>query len=254
MSTQEIVNLGPEVTVTHDVLTLNDVSKVYGQAGLAVQALRGVSLSVEAGEFVAVMGPSGSGKSTLLQIAGGIEAPSAGSVQIGGRELVGQSSAERAKSRLGAVGFVFQSLNLVSSLTAKENVALPLELAGMKAKHANHLATAALVEVGLERCMEKFPNELSGGQQQRVAIARGLIGDRKLILADEPTGALDSTAGESVLRLLRAKVDAGAAAILVTHEARHAAWADRTVFLRDGLIVDDTGAPSSPRDLLGPLA
>jgi putative ABC transport system ATP-binding protein len=253
MSTQAITERSPSVIATPPPLELLDVSKVYGDAQLAVQALRGVTLTVHEGEFVAVMGPSGSGKSTLLQLAGGVESPSAGCVSICGRALVGQSSAARAQARLDAVGYVFQALNLVSSLTAKENVALPLELAGEKTKRAYRLATEALIEVGLESSVDKFPEEMSGGQQQRVAIARGLIGDRKLILADEPTGALDSVSGEAVLRLLRAKVDAGAAAILVTHDARHAAWADRTVFLRDGLIIDDTGGPGDPRDLLGPL-
>ncbi len=253
MSVQAVTGSGLVQDSSVAVLELRDVSKVYGESTLAVQALRGVSLTLQQGEFVAVMGPSGSGKSTLLQIAGGMEQPSAGAVSVAGHDLVGQTPAERAAARLSTVGFVFQSLNLVSSLTAAENVALPLELNGMASRPARAAAASALAEVGLEGCGDKFPDELSGGQQQRIAIARGLIGERSLILADEPTGALDSVTGEAILRLLRAKVDAGCAAILVTHEARHAAWADRTVFLRDGLIVDDTGGPQDPRDLLGSL-
>lgn len=231
-------------------LVLNDVSKVYGEGVLAVQALRGISLTVHPGELVAVMGPSGSGKSSLLQIAGGLEPPSAGSVQVSGRNLIGLTPSGLASVRRQQIGYVFQALNLISSLTAVENVALPMELDGTSVRRANEAAHEALADVGLEAHVDKFPNELSGGQQQRVAIARAMVGDRQLLLADEPTGALDSVTGESVLRLIRSKIDAGAAGMLVTHEARHAAWADRTVFLSDGLIVDDTGGPSSPYDLL----
>jgi putative ABC transport system ATP-binding protein len=145
---------------------------------------------------------------------------------------------------------VFQDLNLLPSLTAAENVALPLELDGVNLRRTRQLALAALDEVGLAALAPRFPDELSGGQQQRVAIARALVGDRRLVLADEPTGALDSQTGEAVLKLLRARVDAGAAGVLVTHEARHAAWADRVVFLRDGEIVDTTGPIGQPEDLL----
>ena len=141
-------------------------------------------------------------------------------------------------------------LNLLPSLTAVENVALPLELDGMRVRRARRAAVAALAEVGLADVADRFPDELSGGQQQRVAIARALIGERRLVLADEPTGALDTATGEAVLRLLRARVDAGAAGVLVTHEARHAAWADRVVFLRDGRIVDTSGPLAQPEDLL----
>ncbi len=241
----------PTVTTASDAaLVLNDISKVYGEGALAVQALRGVSLTVRPGELVAVMGPSGSGKSSLLQIAGGLDVPSAGSVDVAGTNLIGLSHGALASVRRRRIGYVFQSLNLISSLTAVENVALPLELDGSSVRLARGAARAALVDVGLEVHIDKFPSELSGGQQQRVAIARALVGDRQLLLADEPTGALDSVTGESVLRLIRSKIDAGAAGMLVTHEARHAAWADRTVFLADGLIVDDTGGPGSPDDLL----
>jgi putative ABC transport system ATP-binding protein len=209
-----------------------------------------VSLTVHPGELVGVMGPSGSGKSTLLNLAGGLDAPTAGEVWVQGAGLGRMSRRELAALRRRAVGYVFQDLNLLPSLTAAENVALPLELDGMGVRRARRAAVAALAEVDLAELGERFPDELSGGQQQRVAIARALIGDRRLVLADEPTGALDSHTGEAVLRLLRARVDAGAAGVLVTHEARHAAWADRVVFLRDGEIVDTSGPLAQPEDLL----
>jgi putative ABC transport system ATP-binding protein len=155
-----------------------------------------------------------------------------------------------ATLRRRLVGYVFQDLNLLASLTAAENVALPLELDGVAVRTARRTAVAALSEVDLEALADRFPDELSGGQQQRVAIARALIGERRLILADEPTGALDSQTGESVLRLLRSKVDGGAAGVLVTHDARHAAWADRIVFLRDGAVVDETPRIDTPDSLL----
>ncbi len=226
------------------VLDVRDVSKVYGTGELAVQALRGVSLQARAGELVAVMGASGSGKSTLLQIAGGLERASAGTARIEGVELAELSPTALAAVRRCSSGFVFQSLNLISSLTAAENVALPLELAGVPHRKARERARTQLVEFDLLPCADRFPDELSGGQQQRIAIARALIGERRLVLADEPTGALDSVTGDDVLRLLRTRIDAGAAGVLVTHESRHAAWADRVVFLRDGLVVDDNdGTP-----------
>ena len=144
--------------------------------------------------------------------------------------------------RRTSIGYVFQDFNLIPALTASENVSLPLELDGMGTRQARELARAALAEVGIAELADRFPDNMSGGQQQRVAIARAVVGERRLILADEPTGALDTETGEEILRLLRARCDAGAAGVLVTHEARHAAWADRVVFLRDGVIVDETGA------------
>lgn len=227
------------VTGEELVVDVQNVSKVYGEGDLAVQALRGVSLQVRTGELVAVMGMSGSGKSTLLQLAGGMDIPTVGDVVIEGIAVRGLSAKQLAKVRLAHSGFVFQRLNLVSSLTAIENVSLPLELAGVSAQAARAQAADQLGEVGLAAMANRFPEELSGGQQQRIAIARALVGSRRLILADEPTGALDSVSGDAVLRLLRNKVDQGAAGLLVTHESRHAAWADRVVYLRDGLVVDD---------------
>jgi putative ABC transport system ATP-binding protein len=228
------------------VLRLSDVHRVHGDGEAAVHALRGVSFTAYAGELVAVMGPSGSGKSTLLTIAGGLDQPSSGSVEVEGTDLVGLSQADRARMRRTSVGYVFQGFNLVPALTAAENVALPRELDGVRSGRARRDALAALEEVGIADLADRFPDDMSGGQQQRVAIARAIVGERRLVLADEPTGALDTETGEEILRLLRARCDAGAAGVLVTHEARHAAWADRVVFLRDGVVVDESG--SAPVD------
>ena len=232
------------------VLELKDIRRVHGKGNTAVHALRGVTLQVAQGEFVAVMGPSGSGKSTLLNLAGGLDAPTSGDVVVEGTVLGRLSRKQLAAVRRRSVGYVFQDLNLLPSLTAAENVALPLELDGMPLRKARREALAALADVELDGCGRRFPDELSGGQQQRVAIARALVGRRRLVLADEPTGALDSQTGEAVLKLLRARVDAGAAGVLVTHEARHAAWADRVIFLRDGEIVDTSGPLAQVDELL----
>ena len=228
------------------VLRLSDVHRVHGDGEAAVHALRGVSFTAYAGELVAVMGPSGSGKSTLLTIAGGLHQPTSGSVEVEGTDLVGLGQADRARMRRTSVGYVFQGFNLVPALTAAENVALPRELDGVRSGRARRDALAALEEVGIADLADRFPDDMSGGQQQRVAIARAIVGERRLVLADEPTGALDTETGEEILRLLRARCDAGAAGVLVTHEARHAAWADRVVFLRDGVVVDESG--SAPVD------
>jgi putative ABC transport system ATP-binding protein len=233
-----------------DVLQLLDVARVHGTGATTVHALRGVSLSVAEGEFVAVMGPSGSGKSTLLNVSGGLDTATSGEVRVEGKSLAGLSRAALAEVRRRSVGYVFQDLNLIPALTAAENVALPRELDGISARRARSEALTALSEVDLDGVADRFPDELSGGQQQRIAIARAVVGPRRLILADEPTGALDSVTGEDVMRLLRARCDAGAAAVLVTHDARLAGWADRVVFLRDGLVVDDTGARPDPASLL----
>lgn len=188
------------------------------------------------------MGPSGSGKSTVLQLAGGLDTPTSGTVEVAGVDVGGLSSSGRAALRRKHIGYVFQDFNLLPTLTAGENVALPRELDGVRRRQARRDARAALREVDLTELIDRFPDQMSGGQQQRVAIARALVGDRRLVLADEPTGALDSATGELVLALPRARADAGAAVVLVTHEARHAAWADRVVFLRDGRMVDTAGA------------
>ena len=233
-----------------ELLTLEAVTKVHVQGAVQVHALRGVSLALLPGELVAVMGPSGSGKSTLLHLAGGLDTPTSGSVVLDGVSLGGMSARARAALRRRTVGYVFQDLNLLPALTAVENVMLPRELDGVASRQARREAHEALATVDVEDLADRYPDEMSGGQQQRIAIARALVGPRRLVLADEPTGALDSTTGEQILRLLRRRVDEGAAGLLVTHEARHAAWADRVVFLRDGLVVDATGPLDGPEALL----
>jgi putative ABC transport system ATP-binding protein len=223
------------------VLALEAVTRIHGAGATEVTALRGVTFAAYAGELVAVMGPSGSGKSTLLTLAGGLDSPTSGVVRVEGSDLTTLGQKGRAAMRRTSIGYVFQDFNLIPALTAVENVALPRELDGAGSRSARKAALAALDEVGIAELARRFPDEMSGGQQQRVAIARAIVGERRLILADEPTGALDSETGEDILRLIRTRCDAGAAGVLVTHEARHAAWADRVVFLRDGVIVDESG-------------
>lgn len=233
-----------------DELEISHVSKTYGHDAAQVHALRDVSLSVEAGSLVAIMGASGSGKSTLLTIAGGLEAPDAGEVRVAGVRLSDQSAEARARLRRRTVGYVFQEYNLLAGLTAAENVALPLELDGIPARRARVQALAGLDQLGLGARADNFPDQLSGGERQRVAIARAVIGDRRVLLADEPSGALDSASSEGVMRLLLAACRRGVAAVMVTHDAQLASWADRVVFLRDGRIVDQTSSPSGPESLL----
>jgi putative ABC transport system ATP-binding protein len=231
-------------------LELHQVSKTYGSGPSEVHALRAVDLSVERGELVAVMGPSGSGKSTLLTIAGSLEDASSGQVLVDGVELATVSRTDRAKLRRRSIGYVFQDFNLLPGLTALENVTLPLELDGVRAKAARATGLEALEELDVGGHADRYPDELAGGERQRVAIARAIVGERGLLLADEPTGALDSVNGEAVMRLLRAATERGVAGVVVTHEAQLAAWADRVVFLRDGHVVDQTTAPPGPELLL----
>ena len=232
------------------VLDLQQVSKRYGDGAGEVHALRDVSLSVAAGELVAVMGPSGSGKSTLLTIAGSLEELTSGEVCVDGRLLSAMSANERARLRRRSVGFVFQDFNLLAGLTAEENVSLPLELDGHPLKSARPMARDALKQLGLADQATRFPDELSGGERQRVAIARAVVGDRHLLLADEPSGALDSVNAEAVMRLVRAACHGGVAGVVVTHDAQLASWADRVVFLRDGRVIDQTAPPPPPESLL----
>jgi putative ABC transport system ATP-binding protein len=218
-----------------------DVVKSYGSGPTEVRAVSGISLAIRPGEIVAVMGPSGCGKSTLLHLAGALEEPSAGRVLVAGRDLATMSLAERAELRRRDVGYVFQRLNLIPSLTAVENVMLPLELDGVSSGPARRAAVDALGVVGLSHHLDRYPDDFSGGQQQRIAIARSIVGTRTVLLADEPTGALDSANGDQVIELLASlPATRGTAVVLVTHEPRFASWADRVVFLRDGRIVDET--------------
>jgi putative ABC transport system ATP-binding protein len=233
-------------------IELRQVSMVYGSGPTEVHALREVDLTVRGGELVAVMGPSGSGKSTLLTIAGTLEEPTSGEVVIAGHELARLSRNDRARLRRQSIGYVFQDFNLLAGLTAVENVSLPLELDGVKAKVARAAAMEVLARLGLAQRATHFPDELSGGESQRVAIARAVVGERRLLLADEPTGALDSLSGETVMRMLRLASHDGVAGVVVTHDAQMASWADRVVFLRDGRIVDQTAPSPGPESLLAP--
>jgi putative ABC transport system ATP-binding protein len=237
-----------------NALELGGVSKLYGTGATQVRALDAVDLAVEAGELVAVMGPSGSGKSTLLTIAGSLEEPTSGEVTVGGVALSRLSRSQRAALRRRAIGYVFQDFNLLAGLTAAENVSLPLELDGIAARSARVAALAALERLGLAGRADRFPDELSGGECQRVAIARAVVGERHLLLADEPSGALDSVNGEAVMRLIRETCQGGVAGVVVTHDAQLASWADRVVFLRDGRVVDQTSRPDGPESLLEPDA
>jgi len=231
-------------------LEMTNVTKVYGTEANSVHALDEINLSVEAGQMVAVMGPSGSGKSTLLTIAGSLEEPSTGTVSIGGKNLTSMSRNEKARLRRRTIGYVFQDFNLLPGLTAAENVALPLELDGMSSRKAHAVGASALEELGLAGRGDHYPDQLSGGERQRVAIARAVVGDRRLLLADEPSGALDSQNGESVMRLVLAACKRGVAAVVVTHDAQLASWADRVVFIRDGSLVDQTRGPIGLESML----
>ena len=189
------------------------------------------------------MGPSGCCKSTLLHLAGALETPSAGTICVGGQRLAELDAAGRGELRRRDVGFVFQRLNLIPALTAIENVMLPLELAGEPARSARGRAVEALEAMGLYEQLDRYPDDFSGGQQQRIAIARAVVGERRLLLADEPTGSLDTASGDEVIELIAALPEQhGTAVVLVTHEPRFASWADRVIFLRDGRIVDETPA------------
>ncbi|MEX0625592.1 MAG: ABC transporter ATP-binding protein [Chloroflexota bacterium] len=226
------------------LVQLDGAARWFGSGHTEVVALHPTDLTVSSGELVAIMGPSGSGKTTLLSLVGGLDRPSRGRVLVEGTDVGALGARELAILRRRTVGYVFQDLNLLAGLNARENVSLPLELDGRPLGEARQAAQEALDSVGLASLVDRFPDDLSGGEQQRVAIARALVGGRRILLADEPTGALDSITGESVMRLLRAHCNEGGTAILVTHDAAHAAWADRVVFLRDGRVVDEARSPS----------
>lgn len=230
--------------MTVPVLEYIDVVKSYGQGELETRALTDVSLAIEPGQLVAVMGPSGCGKSTLLHLAGGLEDATAGRVMVNGVDVTTMSRVERATLRRRDVGYIFQKLNLIPSLTALENVMLPLELDGVSKRESAERAKEITHALGLSHHLNRYPSEFSGGQQQRIAIARSLVAERSLLLADEPTGALDTVNADEIIEILaQLPKRFNTAVILVTHEPRFASWADRVIFLRDGRIVDET--PSS---------
>jgi putative ABC transport system ATP-binding protein len=224
-------------------VTASALTRRYGDGDSAVDALRGVSLDVPAGQFTAIMGPSGSGKSTLMHLLAGLDRPSSGTVHIGDREITAMKERDLTRLRRRDVGFVYQSFNLLPTLSAEENVTLPLSIAGRKLDRER---IAALLErVGLTERRSHRPAQLSGGQQQRVAIARALITQPTVLFADEPTGNLDSAAGQDILVLLREAVELdGQTTVMVTHDPRAAAIADRVLFLADGRLVADLESPS----------
>jgi putative ABC transport system ATP-binding protein len=233
------------------MLELRQVSKSYGAGSAEVHALRDVSLTADEGTMVAVMGPSGSGKSTLLTIAGTLEDPTSGELLIAGQPVSRLSRVAKAQLRRRVVGYVFQDFNLLPGLTAAENVSLPLELDGVSGRKARAAALTALDGLGLSDRASHYPDQLSGGERQRVAIARAMVGNRRLLLADEPSGALDSVNAEAVMRLLHdACKNAGMTAVVVTHDAQLACWADRVLFLRDGRVTDQTAPAPGPESLL----
>jgi len=226
---------------TTPILELIDVVKSYGTGSAEIKALGGINLRIARGEFVAIMGPSGCGKSTVLHLAGGLEDPSAGCVSVDGRIIADMNGAERSALRRSKVGYIFQRLNLLPSLTARENVMLPLELDSKSRREAASRATEALQLVGLTHNLDRYPSEFSGGQQQRIAIARSVVAERSLLLADEPTGSLDTVNSDEIIELLASLPShLGTSVVLVTHEPRFASWADRVVFLRDGQIVNES--------------
>jgi putative ABC transport system ATP-binding protein len=233
------------------MLELRQVSKVYGQGAAEVHALRKVDLEVDPGMMVAVMGPSGSGKSTLLTIAGSLEKPTSGQVLVAGQDLATMSRNDKARLRRRSIGYVFQDFNPLPGLTAAENVTLPLELDGISARKARVAGLRALDGLGLADRASNYPDQLSGGERQRVAIARAVVGDRHLLLADEPSGALDSANSEAVMRMIHTACKQGVAVVVVTHDAQLASWADRVVHISDGRIVDQTVPAPGPDSLLG---
>jgi putative ABC transport system ATP-binding protein len=225
------------------LLEAMQVQKEYSPSGrVCVHALRGVDVRVEAGEFLAIMGPSGCGKSTLLHLLGGIDAPTSGRILLDGQDLSGLDDTQRSIVRRRRFGFVFQRINLLPTLSALENVALPLRIDGIGRAAASERARSELERVNMLERVAQFPHELSGGEQQRVAIARALVIRPAVVLADEPTGALDSVNGRAILSLLRECANAGQTVVMVTHDASLAEQADRIVSMRDGLVVGDTAS------------
>jgi putative ABC transport system ATP-binding protein len=229
------------------ILEANQVCKEYSPNGhVRVQALRGVDVRVEAGEFLAIMGPSGCGKSTLLHLLGGIDSPTSGHVLLDGQDFGGLDDTERSIVRRRRLGFVFQRINLLPTLSALENVALPLRIDGISRAAARERALEQLRRVDMLSRVAQYPHELSGGEQQRVAVARALVIHPAVLLADEPTGALDSVNGQAILTLLRECASGGQTVVMVTHDANLAEQADHIVSMRDGLVVGDTREADAP--------
>jgi putative ABC transport system ATP-binding protein len=242
MLNESIGTAAPAIDIATAV-SADDVTRRYGEGEAAVDALRGVSLDVPAGQFTAIMGPSGSGKSTLMHLLAGLDRPTSGNVYVGPQDITRMSDKALTKLRRQHIGFVFQSFNLLPTLSAEENVLLPLTIAGRKVPRET--IDTLLERVGLSERRRHRPSELSGGQQQRVAIARALISEPTVLFADEPTGNLDSNAGAMVLDLLREAVDVdGQTTAMVTHDPLAAARADRVLFLADGRIVSDLAQPT----------
>jgi putative ABC transport system ATP-binding protein len=234
--------------VTGPAIEAIGVARTYAMDGVSVSALRGVSLTIDHGEHVAVVGPSGSGKSTLMHLLGGLDQPTSGELRIGGRDVAGLTAAEMAHLRNVTIGFVFQSFHLLARTSALDNVALPLVYRGLGAKERRARAAAMLDRVGLAHRMEHKPNQLSGGEQQRVAIARALVTEPAVLLADEPTGNLDQATGAAVLELLERLNSAdGVAVVLVTHDREVAARARRQITMRDGVVVSDSATSPAAR-------
>jgi putative ABC transport system ATP-binding protein len=234
--------------MTGSAVEVVDVTRSYELDGVVVQALRGVSLRVEQGEYAAILGPSGSGKSTLMHLLGCLDRPTSGTVRVAGRDVTTLSDGELAALRNQTIGFVFQSFQLLPRTSALDNVALPLVYRGLPAAERRRRARAALDAVGLGHRLAHRPTQLSGGEQQRVAIARALVGEPRVVLADEPTGNLDTRSGADVMDILeRLNAERGVAVVLVTHEGEVAARARRQVQVRDGLLVSDTGGALAPR-------
>jgi putative ABC transport system ATP-binding protein len=251
MQSAVVLNSIQPTTARDSVVTASGVVRRYGEGDTAVDALRGVSVDIEAGRLTAVMGPSGSGKSTLMHILAGLDKPTSGTVEVAGVDIGGLDDAALTKLRRDHIGFIFQFFNLLPMLTAAENIALPLKLAG-KTPDPEWLAELVR-QVGLTERLSHRPAELSGGQQQRVAVARALVSRPSVMFADEPTGNLDSRTSGEILALLRDSVDAlGQTTVMVTHDAHAAAIADRVLFLADGDVVRDLG-PSSAHEILATL-